>query len=349
MTVLPKVAFSELSPASFLVIEKTGRGASQVFRCLTIDSASDAAVMLIDALHLPPDFHIAELRPYETRERERKIVLTFAEEVVAAWTAGNISDFAASRATMPETLALAGMARNAFLDKYSRKNLNPFDLDAPGDALREISRSIEWDLFRELQMRERAVALVRIIFGDNPKAISPSKIMRSLVDHMPEVDRLMLSASQQRKARAGQSFEHHIERMLSDAAIPFSKQALTSTGKRSDFVLPSLPHLKKAPAGRAKGLILSAKTTLRERWKQVEREMQQSQLFLATVDEHVAANVIEEMDSMGIHLVVPETLKKSDETEYGRHANVLSFADFFKIEVQSRMVSWLGYAVNRSR
>jgi hypothetical protein len=225
--------------------------------------------------------------------------------------------------------------------------LNPFDLETPGDALREISRSIEWDLFRELQLRERAVALVRIIFGDVPEAITPSKIMRSLVDHMPEVDRLMLSASQQRKARAGQSFEHHIERMLLDGAIPFRKQVLTPTGKRPDFVLPSLPHLKKAPAGKAKGLILSAKTTLRERWKQVEREMQKSELFLATVDENVAANVINEMKSMGIHLVVPEKLKKSDETEYGRHANVLSFADFFKVEIRSRMASWLSKSARR--
>jgi hypothetical protein len=340
MTRVPKAAFSELPPASFLVMEKIGEREAQVFRCLTVDSTSDAAMMLVDALQLQPDFLIGEKRPAEARKIEQDIILTFAEEVVAAWMAGSIAAFAIDRTAMPETLALAGMAREAFFKKHSLKHLNPFEMPTPGDALREISRSIEWDLFREFQLRERAVELVRIILGDEPGSINISAVIRSLVDHLPDVDRLMLSASQQRKARAGQSFEHHIECMLADGAVPFRKQVVIQARKRPDFVLPSLAHLNKTPEGKAKGLILSAKTTLRERWKQVEREMHGSELFLATVDENIAANAIEEMSSMGIHLVVPEQLKKSDETEYDRHKNVLSFSDFFNSELRSRMVSW---------
>ena len=60
-------------------------------------------------------------------------------------------------------------------------------------------------------------------------------------------------------------------------------------------MLPSYAHLKDPPAGKERGLILSAKTTLRERWKQVEREMHGSELFLGTVDENIPANAIEEM------------------------------------------------------
>jgi hypothetical protein len=340
MTRIPKTAFSELSPASFIVIEKKREGSDWLFRCLTIDSASDAAVMLVDALRLPPDFHIEELQPARKIEQERGVVLSFAEEVIAAWASGNIASFAIDRTAMPETLMLARMAREAYLKKYSLKNLNPFEMAAPGDALREISRSIEWDLFREFQLKERAVGLVRIIMGDAQVAVDASAVIRRLVDHLPEVDRLMLSASQQRKSRAGQSFEHHIDSMLSDGAVPFLKQVVIQARKRPDFVLPSLSYLRKAPPGKSKGLILSAKTTLRERWKQVEREMHGAELFLATVDENIAANAIEEMNSIGIRLVVPEKLKKSDETEYDRHNNVLSFAEFFKGELRSRIVSW---------
>jgi hypothetical protein len=110
--------------------------------------------------------------------------------------------------------------------------------------------------------------------------------------------------------------------------------------KRPDFVLPSLTWLKAPPAGQSNGLILSAKTTLRERWKQVEREMQGCELFLATVDENIAANAIEEMNSMGIRLVVPEALKVSKDTEYDRHGNVVSFRDFFTQELAQRIPSW---------
>jgi hypothetical protein len=46
------------------------------------------------------------------------------------------------------------------------------------------------------------------------------------------------------------------------------------------------------------------------------------------------------MESMGIILVVPEHLKKSKETEYERHSNVLSFKTFFGTVVGKRMLSW---------
>jgi len=340
MTGLPKAAFADLSPASFLVMEKTGEGERTSYRCLTIDSASDAAVMLVDALELAPDFLIDEKHPAENRKRERERILTFAEEVVIAWLAGTIATFAVQRTAMPETLALAGLARDVYFKKHAVKNLNPFDMETPGDALREISRAIEWELFRDYQLRERAVGLVRIVLGDTPGELKMSAVIHSLVDRLPDIDRYMLSAGQQRKSRAGLSFEHHIERMLSDGSVPFLKQVVIQAKKRPDFVLPSLNHLTNPPNGKATGLILSAKTTLRERWKQVEREMHGSELFLGTVDENIAANTILEMCSMGINLVVPELLKKSDKTEYDRHKNVLTFKNFFETVVSKRMASW---------
>ena len=340
LTGIPKAAFAELSPASFLVMAKSGEDQQAIYLCLTVDSASDAAVILTDALELEPDFLIDERRPAEHRKRERDRILTFAEEVASAWTEGRIAAFATERTAMPETLALADQARSAYLKKHARQNLNPFEMESPGDALREISRAIEWDLFREYQLRERAVGMVRIVLGDVPGRPAIATIIRALVDRLPEIDRYMLSAGQQRKARAGVSFEHHIERMLLDGKIPYGKQVIIQARKRPDFILPSFAHLASPPAGRKKGLILSVKTTLRERWKQVEREMHGRELFLGTVDENIAANAIEEMASMGINLVVPEHLKKSKETEYDGHKNVLSFKMFFGTVVGKRMTSW---------
>jgi len=340
MTGLPKAAFAELSPASFLVVARFEEEEKPVYHCVTVDSASEAAAILVDALELEPDFLIDERHPPEYRKRERDRILTFAEQVAAAWVAGTIATFASEKTAMPETLALAEEARNAYLTKYEREDLNPFEMDSPGDALREISRSIEWELFRNYQIRERAVGLVRIVLGDTPGQPAIRSIIHALVDRLPEIDRYMLSAGQQRKARAGVSFEHHIERMLLDGKVPFGKQVVIQARKRPDFVLPSFAHLAKPAKGKHKGLILSAKTTLRERWKQVEREMHGCELFLGTVDENIAANAIEEMSSMGINLVVPEHLKKSKETEYDRHKNVLSFKTFFGSVVRTRMTSW---------
>lgn len=342
MTGLPKAAFSDLGPASWLVMAPEPAAVEPTFLCLTIDSGSDAASVLIETLGLSADFTVAVLEPATVVAQERDLIMDFAEEVAAAWLAGDVAGFAGGRAAMPTTATLAELARNAFLQSNGMATLDPFALENPGDAIREISRVIEWDLFRDFQRKQRAVELVRAVFGDEPASMDMKSVVRRVVDSVGEIDRIMLSASQQRKSRAGYSFEHQIEAMLIAGSIPFAKQVVMDAKKRPDFILPSLKHLRTDLEGPARGLILSAKTTLRERWKQVQREMGSSDLFLATVDEALAANVIEDMASMNITLVVPESLKQSKSTEYVRHANVVSFASFFRKELgKNRMPSWL--------
>jgi hypothetical protein len=79
---------------------------------------------------------------------------------------------------------------------------------------------------------------------------------------------------------------------------------------------------------------------LRERWKQVEREKKGRRLFLTTVDENIAGNAIEDMASIGIRLVIPESLMKSKETEYAGHTNVITFKQFCETELKPNLSRW---------
>ncbi|WP_230631630.1 type II restriction endonuclease [Sphingomonas sp. Leaf37] len=341
LTGVPKAAFATLSPASFLVIGRYGVDGAARFQCLTIDSASDDALVLADTLDLPADFVAGVFEPEAALAAERERILDFAGEATAAWLGGTIAQFATANAALPSTAVLARMAREQYLAGHHLATLDPFLIENPGDTVREISRTIEWELFRKFQRRERAIELVRTILGDTPGDVTVTAVIRSLIDNIGEVDRLMLSASQQRKSRAGYSFEHQIEAMLAAGAVPFEKQVVMDAKKRPDFILPSLARFVKPVPGAANGLILSAKTTLRERWKQVQREMAGGDLFLATVDENVAANAIEDMATLGIVLVVPEALRMSRSTEYVRHTNVIGFGDFFRTELAGRrMPEW---------
>lgn len=340
MTRLPGSVFADLMPASFLLMGRIEHEGGTAFECLTIDSASDEAPLLAELFDIGPDFLIGEFDPTALRRLEHERVLGFAEQVIAAWFAGRIDVFARNNAAMPGTAELASLARGAYLEKYGRKTLNPFELAAPGDALRDISRSIEWDLFRNFQRKERAVELVRIVLGDEPAKVSAADIIRQLIDTLPEIDALMLSASQQRKSRAGYSYEHHIEAMLADGAVPFEKQVIIAARKRPDFILPSLRFMDSGKPSAQTALILSAKTTLRERWKQVEREKGDRNLYLTTVDENIAGNAIEDMASFGVHLVIPESLKKSKLAEYEGHANVLSFREFCDTIIAPNLADW---------
>jgi hypothetical protein len=130
--------------------------------------------------------------------------------------------------------------------------------------------------------------------------------------------------------------------MLAAGNIPFEKQVVISAKKRPDFVLPSKALYEDANRTRKGALVLSAKTTLRERWKQVSQEAKHCDLFLATVDENIATNAIEDMASQGIVLVVPEALKNSNTTEYKVQSSVISFRSFFDHEIKSvRWPLWL--------
>lgn len=340
MTRLPKEVFAELLPASFIVMGRLGNKDEYAYECVTADSDSDEAALLAEIFDLGPDFLIGEFVPADVRALEHDRILDFVEQVIQSWLAGTIEKFAHESASMPSTVQLAEMAQDAFLKKHGIDRIDPFNLKNPGDALREISRSIEWDFFREYQRRERSVALVRIVLGDEPVKIDVSDVIRKLVDELPRIDALMLSASQQRKSRAGYSYEHHIEAMLAGGKIPFEKQVIIEARKRPDFILPSLAFIDSGDKHASTGLILSAKTTLRERWKQVEREKKNRNLFLTTVDENIAGNAIEDMASIGIHLVIPETLRKAKETEYSGHKNVLTFREFCDQVVAPNILNW---------
>ena len=340
MTRLPKGPFADLLPASFLVMGRMLRDGEVIYECLTVDSGSDEADLLADVLDIGPEFLIGEFDPEERRAVERERVLDFGEQVIMAWQRGELAGFARDHAAMPATLELARKARSAFLEKHGLETLDPFRMETPGDALREISREIEWELFKEFQRRERSVELVRIVMGDEGKPMQPAEVIRRLVEELPRIDALMLSAAQQRKSRAGYSYEHHIEAMLQGGRIPFEKQVVIEARKRPDFILPSLAFVNGSSPDAETGLILSAKTTLRERWKQVEREKGTRRLFLTTVDENIAGNAIEDMASIGVHLVIPESLRKARETEYDGHTNVLTFRELCSNVLRPSMGRW---------
>jgi hypothetical protein len=340
LTGLPKLAFFDLAPASYLVIGRTKKGGEVIYQCLTIDSTSSEAEFLLDALSLGPDFLCDVLSPSAARDVTKRRALTFLEQVLDAFAKGELENFVQKHVSIPPPEVLAELARAEYFKQHNLTALNPFELMAPGDAVRHISRKIEWDLFRDFQRNSKSLELIRLVVGDDPAKASIEHVIRAIVDDFAEIDAMFLSASQQRKSRAGYSFEFQIEQLLKDGALPYERQVVLEAKKRPDFVLPSQAMLRRTDREREDVIILSAKTTLRERWKQVQRELTNCAFYLATVDENIAGNAIEDMRSLGIALVVPESLKRSNTTEYAGHPNVLDFKTFFAELQETKTLRW---------
>lgn len=329
-TRVPKSEFAGLTPAS-LMIGGILREPVEDIRLwfMIVDSASEEVELLEAMFDLGADFHFGLFDPADALKIQKDETEQLVDELSEALKNGSLAAFIASVSKMPAPEILAAEAQRVFLHQNHLGDLSPYEMTNPGDAIMKISRDIEYSLYKRAERRYRAAEVIRIITNGGADIVS------SVVRGFPDLDATFLSASQHRKSRAGRSFEQHIARLLRDGRIAFEEQAVTG-GRRPDFVLPSLVVLKTEKRKFEEAMVLSAKTTLRERWKQVTMEKFNCALFLATVDDRVSSDAIDDMNSHGIHLVVPESLKKSKETCYSGKANVISFREYFDEEISSK-------------
>ena len=330
-TGVPKEEFAFLTPASLLVggvIEKATVGDCRYW-FVTIDSACEIAELLETSFNLDAGFHFGLFNPWDVLRVQKDETEQLIDELLDAIKTGQLEQFVARVSVMPPPEQFASRAQESYMTSNGLASLDPYTMKKPGDALMKISRDIEFSLYKSAEMRFRAAEVIRIVTTGGGDMVS------TIVRNFHKLDALFLSASQQRKSRAGRSFEHHIGKLLADGGISFEAQAVTG-GRRPDFVMPNVVTLQKTDRTYDEALILSAKTTLRERWKQVGLEKFRCSLFLATVDDRVSASAISDMESHGIHLVVPESLKNSKETCYAKRSNVISFRDFFDDEIANK-------------
>jgi EcoRII C terminal len=322
-TGVPKELFSGLTPASLLLggrLNDPVAGSDYWF--MTIDSASEEAELVESMFDLASDFHFGLFDPAAALSVPRDETEALIRDLTANLSAGTLQAFINSVSTLPSSESLAAAAQESYMKENGLQTLDPFAIPNPGDAIMRISRDIEFALYKRAELRHRAAEVVRIV------TTGGYGLVESIVRGFPQLDATFLSASQHRKSRAGRSFERHIARFLNDGRIQFEEQAVTG-GRRPDFVMPNLIVLNQKDRAFETALVLSAKTTLRERWKQLAMERFNCALFLATVDDRVSADAIDDMLRQQICLVVPESLKDSKETCYSAKENVITFRTFF--------------------
>jgi len=345
LTRVPKIEFVGISPASWLVVGKCRNKNTENYDCLIVDSSDeDGCTYLENSYELGSDFEYGIFSAHTESSIDKNALEEFIEEILFALDRGTISNLL-NTCEFPTTIKLAELAQGAFLREKGLPNLNPFCMANPGDSLMYLSRDVEYRLFKQISTRFYSAKLMHMLSGTSSPPDIKTIVTRLVTCFDSIYKEVMVSASQRSKSRAGYSFEHHVQRMLTDGGVPFQAQRFIGN-QRPDFILPSLDVFKDQNKKPEDAFILSLKTLLRERWKQVLGENKHSDLFLGTVDDGIAADSIEEMRSHGIRLVVPESLKTSKYTEYEDHDNVITFKDFFEVELQKRRKVWLDRGIN---
>lgn len=143
--------------------------------------------------------------------------------------------------------------------------------------------------------------------------------MRTMLCH------LISEVLNRRKSRAGKSLEHHLADIFTHNELVFEEQAVTEDNKKPDFLFPNAEcyHNLMFPAEDL--IVLGAKTTCKDRWRQVLTEADRVNVkYLFTLQQGISKNQMKEMHDANLTLVVPRKYIASFPQEYQSEIRDLS-------------------------
>jgi hypothetical protein len=187
---------------------------------------------------------------------------------------------------IPDTATMSDFARK------TAQGINP--LTDPDHAL---VGWFEWEdrLFRELES---------VVVGEDVKPHLFEESGRVNVEALTD---FFLGVHNRRKSRAGHAFAHHIRAIFAAHGVLFQSEVNTENSKKLDFMLPNgflygrpdIPH----------GLLiaLGAKTTCKDRWRQVLSEAHKVRdKHLITLEPNISGKQLDEMAAERLRLVIPK-------------------------------------------
>lgn len=144
------------------------------------------------------------------------------------------------------------------------------------------------------------------------RAIEQSRfgtIVKAGFSSVEEFVRVANSVLNRRKSRAGRSLEHHLRAVFDANEIKYTAQAVTEGNKKPDFIFPSQKAYHDMEFPTDKLILLAAKTTCKDRWRQVINEanrLRGKDKFLCTLQQGVSPAQMDEMQDERVILVVPK-------------------------------------------
>ncbi|RYZ12574.1 MAG: restriction endonuclease [Alphaproteobacteria bacterium] len=121
-----------------------------------------------------------------------------------------------------------------------------------------------------------------------------------------------LSVQNRRKARAGQALENHLEAVFHAQGIHHVRGAQTENRNKPDFLFPGGSDYANPEFPDARLTMLGAKSTLKDRWRQVLSEARRIEhKHLLTLETGISENQTDEMQAKSLQLVIPRRLHET--------------------------------------
>lgn len=162
-----------------------------------------------------------------------------------------------------------------------------------------------------------------------------------LIDGRADVNSFMYFAKSilnRRKSRAGYALSHHTAAILDAHGLRYTSEATTEKKRAADFLFPGEEEYHNSEFDPKLLTMLAAKTTCRERWRQVLSEAYRIGVkHLLTMDHKVSESQLNEMNLEELRLVLPKPIL----SKYAGNiqSELICLADFLAIvkERQTRI------------
>ncbi|MBW7923451.1 MAG: restriction endonuclease [Burkholderiaceae bacterium] len=223
---------------------------------------------------------------------------------------------------LDEMLRLFGGAfpkRTEFSD-YARRTLRDIDPHTDSDSAIVAWMEREEVLFRTLEKHLLAERLQKL---KDERDLDPEAFMS-----------LMQSAQQRRKSRAGGALENHLEALFTAHHLTYTREGITERKLKPDFIFPGIGRYHDANFDAARLTMLAAKTTCKDRWRQILNEAAKIPLkHLITLEPRISEGQTDEMRAENVQLVLPSGLHPTFTGK--QQAWLMDVSDFLKL-VRSR-------------
>lgn len=151
-----------------------------------------------------------------------------------------------------------------------------------------------------------------MLFRLMEKHLISERLKQGFEDDVDAFISYSLSVQNRRKSRAGHSLENHLEQIFIEHGIRYSRGAMTENRSKPDFLFPGIDEYHDSNYSEAKLTMLGAKTTCKDRWRQVLPEAKRiKHKHLCTVEPGISEAQTEEMKHHDLQLVVPQSLHKT--------------------------------------
>lgn len=191
--------------------------------------------------------------------------------------------------TFPKTIEFSTYARSTIRGLSGR--------DDPDAAL------VAWMEREEILFR----TLEKHLLGEKLRSLTQAGVE----DTEPFI-KLVQSALQRRKSRAGSALENHLEQVFTDHGLTYTRTGVTENKLKPDFIFPGITHYHDPAFPQTRLTMLASKSTCKDRWRQILNEAARvPNKHLLTLEPSISENQTNEMRTERVQLVLPRGLHAS--------------------------------------